>query len=214
MLMKAISRSWKAGYNRVKQLWKRTFFPIGHFYSPIPDRAEAKTASENAARARDAIPGAIVINDEAMQSLWRDSVPFMNEAPFSDTAEDGQRFQYLNGYYSYGDALMLHAMIRREKPVTYLEIGSGYSTAAALDTRDLCGHPKSVVCVEPYPKRLRSLLLDGDEQSTQIIEHKVQETSTSLYEKLSAGDFLFIDSSHVMKTGSDDGEPGNARPSR
>lgn len=203
MVSKAISKAWKSAYNQVRPLWKKTLFPVGHFYSPIPDRSEAKIAFDRAMAKRDEIPAAITIDDEAMLALWRDLVPFMNEAPFSDVAGQGQRYQYDNPYYSYGDALVLHALLRLHKPAVYLEIGAGYSTAAALDTQQVRGYPQSVICVEPYPGRLKSLMRDGDAKTVEIIEKKAQNTDLRLYRKLSKGDFLFIDSSHVMKTGSD-----------
>lgn len=203
MNRKIISKPWKAVYNRIKPLWKKTFFPVGHFYSAIPDRQEAEIAMMRAvARADEPLAG-ISLSDENMLALWQDMAPFMREAPFSDTAKGGQRYQYLNGYFSYGDALVLYGLLKLLKPRKLIEVGSGYSSAVVLDTRDLTGFPEQVTCIEPYPQRLKSLLQPDDASTVSIVEQKVQQTDLRLYEELAADDFLFIDSSHVMKTGSD-----------
>ena len=55
-------------------------------------------------------------------------------------------------------------------------------------------------CVEPYPESFLTTKVVG---INRIIQSKVEETSLSVFETLESGDFLFIDSSHVAKTGSD-----------
>lgn len=184
-------------------MWKRTFFPVGHFYSPVPDPEEARLALEKAVLTSGRVPAGISIDDVAILKLWKDIAPFMCSAPFSEVAGPSERYQYHNGFYSYGDALVLHGFIRLMRPKSLIEVGSGYSTAAVLDTRDIHGVPKQVTCVEPYPKRLKSLLHPSDKDVVAILDIKVQDTGIDLYETLRAGDILFIDSSHVMKTGSD-----------
>jgi hypothetical protein len=60
-----------------------------------------------------------------------------------------------------------------------------------------------ITCVEPYPTRLRNNLTEVDHARVTIIEDMVQKTDLALYDTLEAGDILFIDSTHVVKTGSD-----------
>jgi len=57
--------------------------------------------------------------------------------------------------------------------------------------------------IEPYIDRLKSLLKENDYETTTIIEKDVQGVNVEVFEKLNAGDILFIDSTHVVKTGSD-----------
>jgi hypothetical protein len=59
--------------------------------------------------------------------------------------------------------------------------------------------------VEPYPDRLYSLLEQGDTNDVEIIQEMVQNVPLEQFEKLQADDMLFVDSSHVVKTGSDVG---------
>ena len=54
--------------------------------------------------------------------------------------------------------------------------------------------------IEPFPRaELRSPAL----RPGRLIEHRVQDVDIRLFEQLDAGDVLFVDSSHVAKTGSD-----------
>jgi len=61
-----------------------------------------------------------------------------------------------------------------------------------------------ITCIEPYPSRLKQLLLPGDERRVSLIEAPLQTVSVDqIVTPLEPGDFLFIDSTHVLKTGSD-----------
>jgi hypothetical protein len=81
-------------------------------------------------------------------------------------------------------------------------VGSGWTTAVALDTNDrwLDGHLR-LTCIEPYPDDLNRLLRPGDE--IEIIASRVQDVDVARFSELEAGDLLFIDCSHVVKIGSD-----------
>ena len=82
--------------------------------------------------------------------------------------------------------------------------GSGFSTAVMLDTIErFCPQIQEVTLVEPYADRVKGLLRDDDWRRTTLIEDVVQRLSIERFAALQAGDLLFIDSSHVMKCGSD-----------
>lgn len=55
-------------------------------------------------------------------------------------------------------------------------------------------------CIEPYP---RQFLIDGVPGITKLIRSKIQQAPTSSFDQLGPNDVLFIDTSHVAKTGSD-----------
>jgi Methyltransferase domain len=55
-------------------------------------------------------------------------------------------------------------------------------------------------CIEPYP---RKFLMNGVPGITRLVQKRVEEVERSFFDRLEAGDILFIDSSHVAKTGSD-----------
>jgi len=61
----------------------------------------------------------------------------------------------------------------------------------------------SVECtfIDPNPQRLKAVLAPSTPAT--ILEKRVQDVPLDLFERLEAGDILFIDSAHVAKTGSD-----------
>jgi hypothetical protein len=84
-----------------------------------------------------------------------------------------------------------------------IEVGSGFSSAVMLDVRDRHLPDTHLTFVEPYADRLRSLLTHADHSSVRIIETPVQDVDLKLFDELGEDDILFIDSTHVSKTGSD-----------
>jgi len=101
-----------------------------------------------------------------------------------------------NPNFGPGDAEVWFAMIRRLKPKQIVEVGSGYSTRiarAALSLNESEGHSAVHICIEPYE-------MPWLEQSgASIIRQRVQDVGRELFSRLSAGDILFIDSSHVIR---------------
>jgi hypothetical protein len=73
-----------------------------------------------------------------------------------------------------------------------------------LDTAEELGLDDfKLTCIEPYADRLKGQLRPADYARVDILEHGVQTAPLSLFETLEAGDICFIDSTHVLKTGSD-----------
>ena len=73
-----------------------------------------------------------------------------------------------------------------------------------LDTNNIFFNNKiDLTFIEPYPERLYSLMFETDKKQVTIIQSKVQLLLLDNFEKLQAGDILFVDSTHVVKTGSD-----------
>ena len=73
-----------------------------------------------------------------------------------------------------------------------------------LDTIDRCFTERpEITFIEPYPANLRRILRRQDEGTVAIIEKKVQDIPVESFSRLRRGDLLFIDSSHVLKCGSD-----------
>ena len=99
------------------------------------------------------------------------------------------------------DAAMYYAIIREFKPTSVLEIGSGFSTLFATKAAIKNG-TTTVECVEPYPVEFFNSHLSGMSGITLTID-KVQHLSIDYFSKLVRNDILFIDSSHVVKSGSD-----------
>ena len=95
-------------------------------------------------------------------------------------------------------------MIRHFKPKRIFEIGSGNSTylsaQAVLKDKEDNGHKCELIAVEPYPN---DVLKAGFPGLSELISTKIQDIPLSEFNKLKENDILFIDSSHVLKIGSD-----------
>lgn len=57
--------------------------------------------------------------------------------------------------------------------------------------------------IEPYPEILNSLMSEKDKINNEVIIKIVQDVNYEKFQELEPNDILFIDSSHVVKTGSD-----------
>ncbi|GLK14363.1 class I SAM-dependent methyltransferase [Streptosporangium carneum] len=170
------------------------WMPPGHFYSPLTAAADVERAlAWKAIPGRDRVPG--VDLRETEQIALALSLAEELDKPF-----EGPRYTPSNPMFNAADAAVYRSMLRHHRPGRVMEIGSGFSTALALDTID---HPAELTCVEPYPDRLLALLRPGDEERLTLLRSPVQDVPLSAYEKLESGDLLFIDSTHVVKAGSD-----------
>jgi predicted O-methyltransferase YrrM len=178
--------------------------PAGHFYSPVvaPETVRDYVAMNRNA-GLDGLKG-IEFPLEAMASFWHGNAAFIASCPFRDAPDGVHRYSYGDGPYRDGDGVMLRTMIHHFRPRRIIEIGSGYSTACMLDTMDELGMADvALTCVEPNPRNLFSILREGDRDRISIHQNNVQDMPLDAFRSLQANDIVFIDSSHVLKTGSD-----------
>lgn len=177
--------------------------PPGHYYSPIVDPRElVGTRKPNRNIEPSEIPG-IRLDVADMRRWWQANAKTLRSTPYPQHAEPRWRYYADNKIYPIGDATVLRAMIVESRPGRIIEIGSGFSTACMLDTIDEHGLQTRIVCIEPYADRLKSRLRPEDKSRLTIIETPVQEVAVDTFKSLAPGDILFIDSTHVLKTGSD-----------
>jgi hypothetical protein len=125
-----------------------------------------------------------------------------NSFPAHET--EGHRYYFENEYYSYSDALFLYCVIRHFKPMRVIEVGSGFSSAVMLDTNEESfSNSIRLTFIDPYPKRLYSLLKRDDQARIAVHEQPLQRVPIETFDALGENDILFIDSTHVSKAGSD-----------
>lgn len=178
-----------------------SFYPPGHFYSPVPDLADIEAQADRLFGPHRELPGVQLRTDQQLE-LFRKLAALAREAPLPAVPGTTARYGVENPNYGIGDASMLQAMLRHLRPSRYLEVGSGYTTALALDTseRYLEG-AMTVTAIEPHPELLRSVTRPGD--NLEVLAEPVQSVPIERFRALGAGDVLFLDCSHVLKTGSD-----------
>jgi hypothetical protein len=103
------------------------------------------------------------------------------------------------------DGEILYSIIRHFKPKRILEIGSGYSTmlsaqAILKNREENASYECELTAIEPLPSET---LTKGFPGLSKLIHGIVQDVPLTEFRKLSENDILFIDSSHVLKTGND-----------
>jgi Methyltransferase domain len=142
------------------------------------------------------------LNVEGQLHLLREVFPsFRAEYETFATAPTGvpHEFHLNNDKFDGTDALALYCMVRHLKPNLVVEIGSGFSSRVAARAAAKNGATR-LVCIEPYPE---PVLRAGFPGLSELRELQVQEVPLEDFERLGAGDILFIDSSHVVAIGSD-----------
>ena len=178
-------------------------WPDGHYYSPVvrPDQDVRAYWDREQTLQPGQIQG-IALDLGAMVAFWEQNAGFLLANPFPERAGADTRYGTENGSFPGGDAVFVGAIMRTFAPRRIIEIGSGNSTACMLDWRDRLGlRDLRITCIEPDPVRLRSILRPGDDVT--IIEDIVQKVDLRVFDVLEDKDVLFIDSTHVLKTGSD-----------
>jgi len=181
-----------------------TSHPPGHFYSPVVNSAELAAAGFEVKRdvPLNSLLG-LDLDETVMKATFDLLAPFIGSHRFPVEKREGERYYINNGFFPHGDGAILAAMVAAKRPKRIIEIGSGFSTACMLDSIERNGLDTRITCVEPFPVRLRANLTPKDAAIVKIVEAKVQATDPELYRDLEPNDILFIDSTHVMKTGSD-----------
>lgn len=175
------------------------FAPPGHFYSPIPDAAAFRNLAEEVIE-----PSGIDLQTGSQRDLLERLSEFYAELPFPENPTPGHRFSFANKYFRYADAIYLYGLLRHFQPRRVIEVGSGYSSAAALDASErFLGNSIEFTFIEPYPARLRQLLHAEDWTRVRLLQEPVQAAPLELFDTLQPNDILLIDSSHVSKVGSD-----------
>jgi len=174
----------------------------GHFYSPVVDPAELDVS-----RLWPQEPQVLGIdfNDSSHEHVLREVFPrFMRDYDYPERLEETselKQFYTRNSEFGWLDSRTLFVLLREWKPQRMIEVGSGFSTLLAADVNSrFLGGTTEITCIEPYP---RTFLTQGIPGVARLLTDKVQNVALNEFEELQAGDILFIDSSHVAKTGSD-----------
>ncbi len=179
-------------------------YPIGHPMSPIPDMKDVrkKAAKIYKTGVTEILGGNL--NADVQLALLTELTLYTKDIPFREESGEGSRFSFNNYFFTGHDAIVLYSLLRHYKPKRVVEIGSGFSSAAMLDTREV--FPE--ICteftfIEPFPERLKTLITDEDRKSCTIIEEFVQDVDISVFTELGKNDMIFVDTSHQMKVGSE-----------
>ena len=198
---------------RVKDMGKRAlrrFFEIGqrggfdvlprHFYSQIPDIGELRTnKSWKRPRSMAGVQGAELSTQ--FDFVETCCAPILVDRLRRD---DIHRLAcVLNGETGFGvpDAEFLYGFVRTIQPRRIVQIGCGVSTAVMLLAAADAAYRPEIVCVEPYPSRY--LEKSARENEIELVAARAQDVPLETLIELGEEGFLFIDSTHTVKPGSE-----------
>ena len=190
---------------RLFPLYERRGFHItpNHFYQPIPDTG---TLPEALWQEPSELVGVDLREAAQLELLERLSGKYRAEYEALPRTPTGvpHEFYLHNDAFGSVDAEVLYGLVRELAPRRLFEIGSGFSTRLSAQACRVNAAQGSTSCelvaFEPYPSEV---LRAGFPGLTRLEPVKAQDIARSEFERLEANDILFIDSSHVLKVGSD-----------
>lgn len=180
---------------------KKPQFPDGHFYSPVVDIAAVETAGDRIWLESPQILGIEMNHQRHLEIIEKVLGGFIAAYHYPAHPHVATDFYECNSQFNCLDSRLLFCFLRSRKPKCMIEIGSGFSSLLSADVNHrFLNSAMDFHCIEPYP---RDFLLEKIPGLTELHRSFVQDIPLDLFEKLAPNDILFIDSSHVSKTGSD-----------
>lgn len=175
----------------------------GHFYAPTTDPALLAADAARLWPADPPDPPGLDLRWAAQRAFVREVLPTaLADYHAADTvgSDTAPHFHEPNGQYDGLDPRLLWAQLTHEPPRRLVEVGSGFSTLLMTEWIRRHAPDTRLTCIEPYPRPFLAAALAG---IGTLRREPVQQTPAAVFEALGSGDVLFIDSSHVAKTGSD-----------
>ena len=174
------------------------------FYHPVPD---TRKLTEDLWSKRSELAGIDLNEQKQLELLSLFESKLKNEYELFPRNRTTIPYEYFvdNLAFTSVDGEILYCMIRHFKPRRIYEIGSGISTylsaqAVLKNAEEDSGYKCELVAIEPYPNKILEAGFPG---LSKLISKEVQDVPLSEFEKLTENDILFIDSSHVLRIGSD-----------
>ncbi len=118
-------------------------------------------------------------------------------ARLKDPAANSTGYVPGNGYYDTPDADALYLLMRRLKPARVIEVGAGNSTRITRQAIRDGGFDCNLTVIDPWPRADIEGLFDS------FVQAPLETVEGTHFESLSAGDVLFIDSSHQVRMSND-----------
>jgi hypothetical protein len=175
-----------------------------HFYLPIPDDTDGLDAGFWDRLSE--LPGLDMNDSRCLDFVDNVLPPYLSEfrTTFPNEGSPEQlRFYLVNGGYMAVDAHVYYSLIRHLKPKRIIEIGAGNSTwlvSETLKKNRAEGASTHFTSIDPYPW---DIFKNGWDGLDELICKPIQQVKPELFDSLDAGDILFIDSTHVIRSGND-----------
>jgi hypothetical protein len=172
-----------------------------HYYWPVPDFRELESRKWPV----EEEPVGLDLGLDRQLDFLQTVVPqYQTEWATASSPFFAVSYNRRNGFFEAVDAEIAYCLVRHYKPRRIVEVGGGYSSrvmAAALDLNlKQDGVRGELITIDPYPDRFPKKALSD---RVHLITQTVQDVDFDVFRSLQSGDFLFLDSSHVVGIGSD-----------
>jgi predicted O-methyltransferase YrrM len=169
----------------------RGFVPVPtHYYQPVFD---PRALPDDVWTRRHELPGVAFDDASHLRHLER-LAEFGDECSWDRTGDPTRGYYWDNPSFGFTSAALLHSTVRLVRPKRVVEIGAGMSTLVFRAALERNGSGE-LVTVDPFPQPF----LRGMRDVT-LIPSSVQTVDRELFDD---ADFVFVDSSHVVRTGGD-----------
>lgn len=197
LLLLAYRKVGPRAFPRTTRLLRKIgVFPIRkHYYEPLFDDTVLKKPLSAPRR----LPG-LDLNVEGQLEFLKKLVyaEELVELTLDRKTPQNNHFDINFSGFASGDAEYLYQLIRAVRPAKIVEIGSGFSTKimnlALRKNLAETGKSARLVCVEPYENPWLEKF-----EGIKLIRERVEDLDFDWSNELSAGDIVFIDSSHVIR---------------
>lgn len=170
-----------------------------NFNSPLPDVERLPDWVWSDQRE---LPGIDLRLSEAGTFLTEILRPYIAEFDPPRHPQPGRRYYLENGMYQSVDAESLYAILRHFRPQRVIELGSGASSnviAEAREANERDGHSMRHTIFDPFPFTASPL---GPVEA-EVHRERTEDVALAAFTELEAGDVLFADTTHTVKTGGD-----------
>jgi hypothetical protein len=184
------------------EIWEKRGYHItpNHYYYPIPDTQELKETYPNTPTA-----WGIDLRPEFQLNLFQEIFPKYskdyNSLPLKTDKPD-TFFLYNDGFCGI-DPHVYYSFVRHFNPKTIIEVGSGHSTLLGFQALEGNKSGGKMIVIDPWPRDFIQDFVSTSPPNLEHIPQKVQELEVGFFAQIQENDILFIDSSHVIRTGGD-----------
>ena len=201
MLRKFLKRISGGGRSPVKA-GIRSSYPNGHFHSPVTDPVELIDRQGEIWPLSPRPCLDIDFNDDSHREILAEWFPRnFPDYDYPEHESASGEFYTQNNRFSWLDSRSLFVLLKELKPRRMIEIGSGFSSLLTADVNHrFLGGQIDFTCIEPDPGEFLKKKIPG---LNKLLVKKVESIELGFFESLDSGDILFVNSSHVSKTGSD-----------
>jgi hypothetical protein len=196
------SRTAIRAYRGLRTLASKVGFDItlNTFYSPIPHLDELPAGAFERASELPGLPWDLDAQAAFVQENL--AAPAAEFRPPVTAPEGSGRYAIQNPAFGLLDATVAYAMARWLRPRRVVELGSGFSTLVTAEAgrrNEAEGRPLALEVYDPFPN-----VVHDDLPGLEAL-HRVpaQDVPLSVFEGLADGDVLFVDTTHVVKLGSE-----------